>query len=256
MLASPESAMRILEKNGYSPAHIRFRLAMDVGFLVSSVLSFVVLQRFQLEQISFFVTAPLLILFTARLRDWESLLAAKEGQSKAPSALKSLSNDYFLISDLALPEYGVDIHHLLIGPNGLFIIDIKNYSGYVRCNQDQWAVKSRRIDSLSKQAKRNSVALRSAIACLYSGKDIAIPYVTPLLIFANPEAKLRLRRPTVGVLRLHEIAEFVRNYAPKRIIGIEERRRIAHHLKTLDSASREMPPASEAAGKVHLVRVK
>ena len=255
MLAYHESAMRISQKKGHSPSRMRFRLAMDIGFLVASVLSFVILRRFQLEQISFFVTAPLLILFSLRLRDWESLLSAEKGQPKTPSVLKSLSNDYLLISDLALPEYGVDIDHLVIGPNGLFIVEVKNYSGYIRCNQDQWAVKSRRIDSLSKQAKRNSVALRSAIACLYSGKDIAIPYVTPLLVFANPEAKLRLRRPTVGVLRLHEIAEFVKNYAPKRTIAIEERKRIAYHLTTLDSTSREMPP-SEIAGKVRLVRVK
>src|SRR5215467_10192323 len=255
MLASPESAMRILEKNGHSLSRIRFRLVMDVGLLVASVLSFVIMRIFQLEQISFFVTAPLLILFTARLRDWESLLPVKKGQSRAPSALKSLSNDYLLLSDLALPEYGVDIDYLVIGPNGLFIIEVKNYSGYVRCNQDQWAVKTRRMNSLSKQAKRNSMALRSAIASLYSGKRIAVPYVTPLLVFANPEARLRLRQPTIAVLRLHEVAEFIRNYTPKRQITPEERRRIVHHLVSLDSKAGETGQ-QENIGKAHLIRLK
>jgi len=247
--------MRILAKNGDTPNRIRLRLAMDIGFLVASVLSFVMLRKLRLESISFFVTAPLLILFTARLRDWESLLPAKKDKSKTTAALKSLSNDYLLLSQLALPNYAGDIDHLLIGPNGLFVLEVKNYSGYVRCMQDQWAVKSRRINSLSKQAKRNSMALRSAIACLYSGKGMGIPYVTPLIVFANPEAKLRLRQPTTAVLRLQEIAGFVRDYTPKRPITLEERRLIVHHLTILDSKSREMIQPENIA-KTHLVRVK
>jgi Nuclease-related domain len=236
--------MRILQKNGeYTPPHIRLRLAMNIGFLVTAFLSFIILRGFQLEQMSFFVTAPLLILFTARLRDWVTV------------ALKSLSNDYLLLTHIALPVYGGDIDHLLIGPNGLFVIEVKNYSGYVRCNQDQWAVKTRRINSLSKQAKRNSMALRSAIASLYSGRRIAIPYVTPLLVFANPEARLRLRQPTIAVLRLHEIAEFIRDYAPKRQITPEERRRIVHHLVSLDSKAGEMAQ-QENIGKANLIKLK
>src|SRR5215467_15215619 len=247
--------MRILEKNGDTLSRVHFRLTLDIGFLVASVLSFVILRKLQLEQISFFVTSPLLILFTARLRDWESLLPAKKDKSKANAALKSLSNDYLLLSHLALPDYGGDIDHLLIGPNGLFVIEVKSYSGYVRCNQDQWAVKTRRMNSLSKQAKRNSMALRSAIASLYSGKRIAVPYVTPLLVFANPEARLRLRQPTIAVLRLHEVAEFIRNYTPKRQITPEERRRIVHHLVSLDSKAGETGQ-QENIGKAHLIRLK
>jgi Nuclease-related domain len=231
--------MRILQKNGgYTPPHIRLRLAMDIGFLVTAFLSFIILRGFQLEQMSFFVTAPLLILFTARLRDWECCFAANMDKSKVTVALKSLSNDYLLLTHIALPVYGGDIDHLLIGPNGLFVIEMKNYSGYV-----------------SKQAKRNSMAVRSAIASLYSGRRIAIPYVTPLLVFANPEARLRLRQPTIAVLRLHEIAEFIRDYAPKRQITPEERRRIVHHLVSHDSKAGEMAQ-QENIGKANLIRLK
>jgi hypothetical protein len=248
--------MRILQKNGeHTPRHVRLRLAMDFGLLVAAVLAFIILRKFQLEQTSFFVTAPLLILFTARLRDWECCFAARPDKSRVTVALKSLSNDYLLLTHIALPVYGGTIDHLLIGPNGLFVIEVKNYSGYVRCNQDQWAVKTRRMNSLSKQAKRNSMALRSAIASLYSGRRIAIPYVTPLLVFANPEARLRLRQPTIAVLRLHEVAEFIRNYTPKRQITPEERRRIVHHLGSLDSKAGEIAQ-QENIGKAHLIRLK
>lgn len=84
---------------------------------------------------------------------------------------------------------------------------------------------------------------------------MGIPYVTPLIVFANPEAKLRLRQPTTAVLRLQEIAGFVRDYTPKRQITLEERRLIVRHLTALDSKSREMIQPENIA-KTHLVRVK
>ena len=232
--------MRILQKDGeFIFRRLRFRMAMNIGFLASSVLSFTLLRYFQLEQMSFFIAAPLLILITARLRDWHRWFPARKNKSTVTGALKSLANDYVLLTHLALPDYGGEIEHFLIGPNGLFVIEVKNYSGYVRCNQDQWAVKSHCIKSLSKQVKRNSIALRSAIACLYTERGTGIPYVTPLLVFSNPEARLRLRRPTMAALRLEEVPKFIRDYAAKRPITHEEKRVIIHHLMSLDSKSAE-----------------
>ena len=248
--------MKILRKNPQSaPGRVYFRITIDIALLVSVILSFALLRKYQLEQMSFFVAAPLLILFTARLRDWERWLPAGNDKSKVIGALHSLSNDYSLLTHLALPDYGGNIDHLLIGPNGLFVIEVKNYSGYVRCNQDQWAVKTHRIKSLSRQAKRNSMALRSAIACLYMGRRTGIPYVTPLLVFAHPEARLRLRQPTMAVLRLRELPEFIRDYAPKRPITPEEKRLIAHHLISLDAKSGERAQP-ESIGKAHMIKVK
>jgi len=248
--------MKILPKHGESaPRRIHFRMAMNIGFLVSSVLAFALLRSFQLEQISFFVAAPLLILFAARLRDWDYWFQARKDQSTVTAALKSLANDYVLVTDLALPDDGGNLDHFLIGPNGLFVIEVKNYSGYVRCDQDQWAVKTHRIKSLSKQAKRNTIALRRAIAGLYTARATEIPYVVPLLVFANPAARLRLFRPTVAVLRLDKLAEFVRDYAAKRPITREEKQVIVHHLMSLNSTSAEMSDQGNIA-KAHLRRVK
>ena len=89
---------------------------------------------------------------------------SERGEEAVAHVLKALSNDYALLIDIMLPGGGGNVDHFLIGSNGLFVIETKNYSGWVRCDGDRWFVGTREINSLSKQAKRNSMAIRRALA--------------------------------------------------------------------------------------------
>lgn len=175
----------------------------------------------------------------ASFKRWGNWSAGKEGEVAVTEALRFLPNEYVLLNDLMLPNGQGNVDHLVIGPNGLFVIETKNYSGYVKCWRDQWYVNRREIGSLSKQAKRNAMAIRNTLAPVFNEHNARIPFVNALLVFTNRNGRLNIKRPTIPVLRSSELARFIRNYQwPQNhpVASPELSRAMVHHLHLLQQA--------------------
>jgi hypothetical protein len=177
-----------------------------------------------------------MVVFKARFRRWSNWSSGKRGELAVSEALKDLPNDYVLLNDLMLPDGKGNVDHLIMGPNGLFVIETKNYSTFVKCIGDDWFIGGKKIQSLSKQAKRNAVAVRENLATVFAGQRVRLPFVTPLLVFVNGNGRLSVKNPTVPVLRSSQLAKFVARYNSARAPSItspELRRAIVHHLHLL-----------------------
>jgi hypothetical protein len=164
-----------------------------------------------------------------RRKQWHK---GQKGKAGVTEALRSLPGDYVLLNDLELPDIKGSVDHVVIGPNGLFVLATKNYSGFIKCERDSWWFGAHGVKSLSKQAKRNSIAVRTSIGSVCARQGASIPYVVPLLVFVDARAKLKLSEPTVGVLRLPEIVDFIRDYRGKAKLSQEVRSGIVHHLQS------------------------
>ena len=188
------------------------------------------------------------MVFKASFRRWARWLRGRKGTCAVAEALKSLPDNYIVLNDIVLPDSKGNVDYLLIGPNGIFSIEIKNYSGFVKCEEDEWFINGRRIRSLSKQAKRNGIAMRGCIAQSFAGSQTGIPYVAPLLVFVGSRTKLKLFKPTVPVLKLGELVEFIRHRETKRFITQDEKRALVPPLQLLQRnfAYLSDPPATEA----------
>ena len=122
-------------------------------------------------------------------------------------------------------SYG-NIDHIILGPNGIFVIESKNYDGKIICNGDEWhrhyeggltismrgrpywkLPKDYDIGSLSKQVKRNAIKLKQFIQKTFK-KTI---WVKGIVVFTNPNAKLELNNPTVPVSKVEELYNFIKN---------------------------------------------
>jgi hypothetical protein len=177
-----------------------------------------------------------LVMFKVNFRRWSNWTVGKSGEAAVSEALKSLPNDYVLLNDLMLPDGQGNVDHLVIGPNGLFVIETKNYSGYVKCWADDWYVNGRKISSLSKQAKRNAIAIKKTLEVIFTEHRTRLPYVHALLCFVNSRGRLKLGQPTIPVLRSSELARFIRGYQVSRAPSMASRdltRAIVHHLHLL-----------------------
>ena len=160
----------------------------------------------------------------------------KEGELAVSEALKDLPNDYVVLNDLMLPDGRGNVDHLIMGPNGLFVIETKNYSGFVKCVGDDWFVGRKKISSLSKQAKRNAVNIRENLEGVFKDQKTRLPYVTPVLVFVGDRCRLSIRNPAVHVLRSSELASFIARCNSAKAPSItspELRRAIVHQLHLL-----------------------
>lgn len=151
----------------------------------------------------------------------------KKGETLIKETLEELNNEYYLVNDVTLPESYGNIDHVLLGPNGIFVIESKNYSGKIICNSDEWhrhyedAWKSPRdydIGSPSKQVKRNAVKLKQFIQKTLK-KSI---WVEGLVVFTNPNAELELNNPTAPILKVEELYKFVKNKKSKIKFSLKE----------------------------------
>jgi len=89
--------------------------------------------------------------YLIRSRNWRKGIL---GEKRVVEALTPLDDSYVLINDVVTPGGKGNIDHILIGPNGVFVIETKNYSGEVTCKQDSWyKYSSFPIRSPSKQVK-------------------------------------------------------------------------------------------------------
>ncbi len=55
-----------------------------------------------------------------------------DGEKEVNQQLKkALNNDYTLINNLYLKDGGGDIDHILLAPNGVFVLETKNWKGKI-----------------------------------------------------------------------------------------------------------------------------
>ena len=132
-------------------------------------------------------------------------------------ALQLLPQDYVVLTNLMLPDSDDNIDHLVMGPTGPFIIESENYSTEVTCLGDEWSVHGRKIHSLSQQVKRNAAAIKNFLTPVFIERRARVPTVVPLLVFINPNGRLTVNQPTLPVLRLAALAQFIAGGNPANV---------------------------------------
>lgn len=180
---------------------------------------------FLLGIVSYSVAAYLvaLLLFIASAFFFENSAtwsSGAEGEEKVARHLNLLDDKYHVIHDVVLPGRIGNIDHIVLGPNGIFVVETKNHKGYITCNGDWWKQRKigRRgtpylgsIGSPSKQVKRMAVLLNKFIQDRFK---INL-YVNGIVVFANEAARLKIISPTVAVLRPQELCNFIQYYRSK-----------------------------------------
>jgi len=150
-----------------------------------------------------------------------------EGEEIVAKHLSLLGDPYRVIHDVVLPNMRGNIDHIVLGPNGVFVIETKNNNGLISCNGDLWMQRKvgqfgtpylGKIGCPSKQAKRYAIFLRDFIR-----DKLAINiYVNCIVVFTNQEAILQISNPTVFVLRPNELCEFIKRYISNTLLSDKE----------------------------------
>lgn len=116
-----------------------------------------------------------------------------QGEAQMGQALEKLPNGWRVFHDLDLGGENVD--HLVVGPGGVFNLEVKNYSGKVIATPKGLWNNGKRQDKIVKQAWRQSHKLRELLGV----------EVVPILVFVGDElegnqvGKLMVMRPKLAV---------------------------------------------------------
>jgi len=160
------------------------------------------------------------------------LNAGLEGQKELVRTLSVLDDSYYLVNNLGLPGRQDDVDHLVVGPNGVFALEIKHYSGRIYCRDGQWyQVKTSRgglaqpekpVRDPTRQLKRNVDYLRSCIK--RTDPELSRRtrlWIEGIVVFSHPRVSLELPETVrqampFPVLRSHELAAEIRGHVPRQ----------------------------------------
>jgi hypothetical protein len=172
--------------------------------------------------ILFFVGCGVLAGAFPLFRKYKIWRSGAKGEEKVAKSLKALRGRYHVFHDVMLPGKRGDIDHVVVGSNGVFVIETKNNNDAISCSGDSWSQWKTgkkggdyrgKLGSPSKQAKRNAALLGSLI-----GRRLHIRlYVNALVVFANEKAVLNLKKLTVSVLKPQEVCDFIENHLSRTL---------------------------------------
>ena len=175
------------------------------------------------EAVLVFLLAPLTA-FYFYLRRYHIYSGGWQGEKQVTKLLTSkLNDDYYLLNDLYLREGGGDIDHIVLGPNGVFVLETKNWNGIISCNGDEWQRVGKRnfSGSPSRQVKRNAAKIKQIIDGAPNLRTLDI-WVEGIVVMTNIHASLHLNYPTVPILKLPQLLNHLTTQRNSRSLSREQ----------------------------------
>ena len=149
------------------------------------------------------------------LKKYQNCRQGMKGEKRVRQFLESRLNDsYYLINDV---EYVNDrgskenIDHIVLGPNGIFAIETKDYRGKITCKRGYWAVPFPFGRSPSSQAKGNAYWVKQAIDASRVLGNLKV-WVDPIVVFSNPDVELETVDSDVEVVKLENLADSITSF--------------------------------------------
>ncbi|MCE5223635.1 NERD domain-containing protein [bacterium] len=208
---------------------LELQTTIEIMFFILGIL-LIVFGVFDLEKsgylfyfIGFIIFVISGYLFQDKITTAKIWRAGLKGQERVEEILSVLPDDYVLINNLSLPFKNCDIDHLLIGPNGIFLLETKHYKGEISCVVDAWEYQKigkngglykGYINNPSRQLKRNIWELKT----FFDKKSkrifgiVPFPYwIQGIVVFTNDEAELSIKEETVLILKISQLLEYVQS---------------------------------------------
>lgn len=148
------------------------------------------------------------VMLLSFIKTWDSerdhYAAGRQGEERAAELLRQrLSDQWTLFRNVLLPDGKGDIDAVLMGPTGIFVLEVKAYSGYTRNIGQYWQRKAFGVwgttrHNPTRQVRSNALRLHGYLK--KRGVDV---YIEPRVVWAG-SGKLWLEKPDVTVWQLSQ----------------------------------------------------
>ncbi|MGD8966996.1 MAG: nuclease-related domain-containing protein, partial [Anaerolineae bacterium] len=135
---------------------------------------------------------------------WKNFKAGRLGEERLTALLQQhLSENWVLFRNVVLPQSSGDIDAVLVGPRGVFALEVKAYSGEYRNAGEIWQRRAYGLWRMlernpTRQARRNAVTLSKYLE--RRGIDV---WVEPRVVWAG-DSRIWLEKPAVRVWKLSD----------------------------------------------------
>ena len=184
-------------------------------------------------------------LFDKPEKEAEAARRGWEGEERVVEVLRqNLDGEWTLFRNLTLPGRNpADIDAVLVGPSGVWVLEIKNYTGEYRNIGETWEYKAGNQWKLLKKSPSSQAARNAARLHDYLRADRIRQWVDKAVIWANPENPPDIRDQAVAVWVIDRLPDELGNLQQERRLDEAHRARIIARLTALGED--EKPDARE-----------
>jgi hypothetical protein len=171
----------------------------------------------------------------------EEYRLGQEGEDKVvQSILQALDGNWCLFRNISLPGRNKgDLDLVLVGPPGVWALEVKNYRGEFRNTGENWEMRQGRkwaktFASPSRQALSNAVRLANFLK-----SDNVKTFVNAVVVWANPEGSLTVKNPSVAVWKYDRLTDELGNIWQGEKLSKAEKDKIFEKFSKLCEAQRK-----------------
>ena len=140
-----------------------------------------------------------------------------KGEAIVAEYLNELPKDYFIFNDVKFPGSWGNLDHIIVGPNGVFVIETKNLSGFYVVEDSEWKYKKniqlnplkRSLSQPGKQVLANTKALKNFLDL--NGINVAGLEINSIVSLIKNNYKIKIRPNRYNIVNPSSIPEFIIN---------------------------------------------
>jgi hypothetical protein len=204
-----------------------------------------------LEVAAMLVAIPAFVIFKKRFDSYLRLARAEEdgadGEREIIPYLKGLPDTYTVVSDLDFADSYGNIDHLVIGPTGLYAIDVKNWKGTVAADgKGELLLNGKPTDKPQvRYFIRRTMELKDRLVALTK----LDPYIRALFVF--PRTHIQAKWGTTGhvhCLHVEQLADYLTSGNGGTPIAAGDMSRLVAAAKALKDAVSVSPAVESQVG--------
>ena len=173
----------------------------------------------------------------------------KAGEKRVSRKLDWLPREYIVLNDVMLPtQYGTtQIDHIVVSPYGVFVIETKNYKGWIFGHENSeewkqsllgkktlygWSSEQHKFRNPIRQNQTHARAVKRILA------DLGDFPIVPIVVFSD-NAELKITTPNHIVINWCLLRKVIKQFDVKCISGLSVKK-IVSSLKTANIVNEEM----------------
>lgn len=174
------------------------------------------------------VFGPILLITDSLMRKEESLMykfrSGIIGEKLIGDEIKKLDANYTVFQDVHVPGKKENIDFVVVGPTGIFAIEVKNHHGKVGFNGDELTLNDKSFEKdFLRQTMREATSLHDYLV----SSGVTNAFVTPIIVFSHRFAVVRFGIQPIKNVRvvqyrwlLKMITSEPRTYPDQRVVDV------------------------------------
>jgi hypothetical protein len=165
----------------------------------------------------------------------ENSYRGQQGEDQVVEAMRqNLDGEWTLLRNVTLPGRNkADIDAVLVGPSGIWALEIKNYTGEYRNRGETWEYKAGKRWKLLKKSPSSQAARNAAWLHDFLRADGIRQWVDKAVIWANPENPPEVKDQAVAVWTFDRLSDELGNLQQQRRLDEGQQAKIVEKLTAL-----------------------